>query len=191
MAWNDLEKKVNRAGQYVTEAGQSFLKDNVDEPMAAKLAALEQASKQAQAMQAERAFKERALAMPPPPMANAALMKAENSGHHLLMGGEPMPQMPVQREAPEELNPANYKTFKTTAQKMAEANAAPQPRFDALKKKIDLGKPIEKKDIRETLTGAVEVTPELEAQLGYGQPLEEKGLLSEEDLKAFKAARNP
>ncbi len=200
MGWRKVEDKAAQIGKAVTEAGQNFIKENIDEPTQAKLAALRKAAADANAAQASAA----GLRMPPParPNPDRRIELGPSVGpdgrvwtmDEFAADRKRAAELDAMNPQIEEIDPSTYTQYKTTAQRMAEQRAAPpptpKPRFQALQKRLAPAA----QEIPQR--GMIEVTPEVEAQLGFASqevaPVVSEDVLVEDKLnRALRSARNP
>jgi hypothetical protein len=147
----EIEAYFNSKGQSLHQAGQNFINTNIDLPTQQKLAALQAAS------------------------ANPAALNVGASSTGMAPTGAASSNAPgmniddAMAQRQQLLNMQNA----ASAEKANEWNepdlSSPQPRqFPNIQAKMKTGQPVTSKDIRQTLKGPQEVTPELEKKLGYG-----------------------
>lgn len=163
--WQDLENQMGQAGQAVQQAGQNFINTNVDQPAAAKLAALQAASASAGGQMG--GAPNAGMPMPPPQMpmgAPPAMGGGAPGGSN--PGAGTMDDMQAYRQklldiqnaasaekaaAAQQDNLSGYSQVPTQAQLIAAQQQ--NPRFQKLHQKMAQGHPINKQDIRD-LNGA-------------------------------------
>jgi hypothetical protein len=158
----EIEDSIAQMGQkYVTRPIDNSINQNIDQPIQNKLAALHQASANAQAAQSQVVPQN---FVAPPPQQTPVMGTAGSPGSNPYPSGTPMNfnDMDARTQAMHQMYPDQQADPDADERHAAQDQAlAPQPRqFPHIQAKIKSGQPVTKDDIRQTISPTEALSPD-------------------------------